>query len=255
MKRRRVKREAVEQGAMPAFVDEVVPTLQQKKRGSNVDHAGRWLHANVRPAFLNVKVRGSFAQALLASKERNAETIRLDLSIEYECGTRLHFGRSKGQDEFIGLYRARGTAKDRHKLLSAQVSFVSGASPSSGVLPLWDYFALASCHRDHTEGELSIRLKFCTNLSSKQHQMRHIQIGATLSGITGDSVAAYTHPVPFLCREPQDKPTQIDICSDCRPGDLLVLASECIRPSGCGTVKCQLQRDTDGEHTAVGDTR
>jgi hypothetical protein len=88
-------------------------------------------------------------------------------------------------------------------------------------------------------------------MTSKQHNRCRFQIGASLECAPAfdNILCAYTCPVPFLARPPAQKEVEIEIISDLRPGDRVVLVGEALKNSFRAAnhcITCDLRRCSDG---------
>jgi len=210
------------------------------------DHGSTWVRANWRPAKLGVIVGGHLAKAVLASHPAHRgrrQSLRLNLRVEYEGGQALSFKKT----EELRLQVSQGMAKDHFKLKWSNLTLAGGTGTlGKDELPLWEHFQVVEGDAAGP-GEVMLKCKVFTNITSKQHKGRRVQIRAELQLSTG-SVEAVTQAVPFLVRPPEKQNNALELISDFKPGDRLTLFGDCLRTMGRGVAPfCKLRRSTDGE--------
>ena len=154
------------------------------------------------------------------------------------------------------LQYARKRAQDYHELRCPEVVFVTG-EPQPGQLRLWQFFSI------ETTPELCIRMKLCTNVTSKQHSQKPIQFRAVLYADPSMAKVAEgaTLALHFFARPPSEKEVQsmgtedeIHLATDeFRPGSSVYLLGDCFKSNTHGAgPRCELRRCVDGMTRELG---
>jgi len=221
--------------------------MKQQTRGSSAPHSDTWMQANWRPFY--IEMTGAVVTQL---RDSRSEDTSFSLALSVHEGSELLTyvkARNNGGDAFRLQY-ARKRAQDYHELRCPDVVFVTG-EPQPGQLRLWQFFSI------ETTPELCIRMKLCTNVTSKQHSQKPIQFRAVLYAHPSIAKVAEgaTLALPFFARPPSEKEVQsmgtedeIHLATDVfRPGSSVYLLGDCFKSNirGAGP-RCELRRCVDG---------